>query len=124
MSNVYQSATEEWIFFDGTSKHFFDTEQEAVQMASKQEYAKALQRVATKLAEVADEFADIVTVYHDRGYGGGNAITDGDLAGLGITAADVGGGITVGEQLTKFLNNLEVTTGDYDVNLNKLRTDV
>lgn len=27
--NIYQSATGDWIFFDGTTKHRFDTEQEA-----------------------------------------------------------------------------------------------
>lgn len=126
MSDVYQSASGQWIFFDGTTKHFFDTQQEAVQMAGKQEYAQVLQGAATAVAQAANIFADGETVYFDRGYngGGGNAITDEDLAGLGITANDLAGLITFGQQLNNLLNGQATTPGDYDSTLNKLRTDM
>jgi hypothetical protein len=123
---IYQSASGQLIYFDGTTKHFFATMEGAQRMASKQEYAQAAQAVTTTLAQVADKMEDMVTVYFDRGYGAGGAkeITDADLAALGITAAELAGFITVAEQVGKLLNNQEVTEGDYDSTLNKLRTDV
>lgn len=96
-------------------------------MADKNTYVQRLQDTATKLAQVANEFEDLVSVYFDRGYNGGGAdeIEDTDIsAGLGITAADVANGVTLAQQLANFLNNAAVTTGDYDLTLNKLRTDL
>lgn len=124
--SVYQSSDGRWIFFDGVDKRYFNTEREAVQMSSKQEYAKAVQAVATDYARVADRMADLHSVYFDRGYGegGANEITDADLESLGITVVNLSGFIAVAEQTDKLLNSQATTPGDYDSTLNKLRTDV
>lgn len=122
---VYQAADGQWIYFDGIDKHYFDTEREAAIMASKQEYVRALQAAATAVAQAANVFSDAEGVYFDRGYNSGaNVITDEDLAGLGVTANDVAGIITVGQQLNNLLNGQATVQGDYDSTLNKLRTDL
>lgn len=51
-------------------------------------------------------------------------MTDQDIAGQNITAANVAAFITLAQQLDNFLNNAAVTTGDYDSTVNKLRTDL
>lgn len=96
-------------------------------MADKSTYVRKLMDAATRLSQVANEFGDLVSVYFDRGYnsGGSDELVDGDIAsGLGITAVDVGNGVTLAQQLDNFLNNASVSTGDYDATLNKLRTDL
>lgn len=124
--SIYQAANDEWIYFDGTTKHRFATEQEAVNMSQKESYVQRLQGAATSLAQTADLLADLVTVYFDRGYnsGGANAIGDDDIESTGMTAAQVGSVITLAEQLSNFLNNTAVAIGDYDATLNAARTDV
>lgn len=96
-------------------------------MADKNTFVQRFQDASTRLAQVANEFDDLVSVYFDRGYnsGGSDELLDADIpAGLGITAADVTAGVTLAQQLGNFLNNAAVSTGDYDVTLNKLRTDL
>jgi hypothetical protein len=125
-SRVYRAADGQWIYFDGAEKHFFATEGEARMANQKEIFAQKAQEAATTLAQVGDRLDDLVTVYFDRGYnsGGANGIDDSDLTSLGITAAQLGGLITLAQQLSNFRNNQAVTTADYDVTLNALRTDV
>lgn len=96
-------------------------------MADKNTFVQKFQDSATKLAQVANEFDDLMSVYFDRGYNGGGAdeLVDGDIStGLNITAADVAAGVTLAQQLANFLDNTAVVTGDYDSTLNKLRVDL
>ena len=50
-------------------------------------------------------------------------ITDADVSSTGLTAADVGNLVTMGQQLKNFRDNSAVTTGDYGATMNKARTD-
>ncbi len=52
------------------------------------------------------------------------AIIDSDLTTLFITAAEVGEGITLAENLLKFLGNVDPTNADYLATIAKLRTDL
>lgn len=129
MVKVYKRADGKWVVVFGPGdrrKQIADTEQEAREMANKITFVEKLQAAATLLAQVADAFADLESVYFDRGFnsGGANAIADADIAGTGLTAAQVGSGITLAQQVSKFVNNQAVTTGDYDATINTLRTDV
>lgn len=127
MSNIYQSSSGQWIYFDGATKRYFDTQMEAQQMASKQQFVNEMKEVSTLLAQASDRLDNLFTVYFDRGYGGGGAdpIVDGDTD---TPPATVAAGITLAENFRKFLDG---GTGDdapfvsdYDSTLNKLRTDV
>lgn len=124
--SVYQSGSGQWIFFDGTTKHYFDTQGEAQIMLQKTNFAKAVQAIATTVAQEADKAGNLMTVFFDRGYNGGgaNPITDEDVEGLGITAAQVAAFITFAENFGKLLNNEAPFQSDYDAVLNQLRTDV
>jgi len=123
---VYQSANGEWIIFSNGIKTFFANESEAQNMATKLTWAGQAQAKATTLAQVADELADLETVYFDRGYdgGGSNPITNDDVVSLNITTANLAALVTLIQQFNNFLGNSAVTPGDYDATLNTVRTDV
>ncbi len=48
---IYQSSDGKWIFFDGTSKHFFDTEQEAINAMGKVKMVNEVLSVIKMLVE-------------------------------------------------------------------------
>ena len=123
---IYQSADGRFIYFNGVEKVFFNTEQEAIRIMSKANFVEQIQATATQIAQAADRLDDLITVFFDRGYGVGGAqeIQDEDIAAQGVTAAQVAGVITLGQQLANFRNNAAVVTGDYDAILNAARTDV
>jgi hypothetical protein len=120
---VYEDAAGGWIVWDGTTKRIAATEQEANEMAGKGNFVAAMQAAMTAIAQASDTLDNLHSVYFDRGYGsaGADPIADGDT---GIPAATVAAGITFTEQFRKFLDGQEVSAGDYDSTLNKLRTDV
>lgn len=126
MSSIYQSASNQWIYFDGAIKRYFDTQQEAIAMNQKETFVQKLQAAATQIAQASDQFANLETVFFDRTYnsGGANQIQDVDIEATGLTAAQVGSLITLGQQLQLFLNNGAPVQGDYDVTLNAARTDI
>lgn len=95
-------------------------------MSKKLDFAQAVQKSATSLAQVADEIINLQTVYIDRGYvgGGTDPIIDADIAVIGITAAEIGAVMTLATELSNFLNNSAVSTHDYDADLNKIRADI
>lgn len=101
------------------------TPQEAHMADQKVLFAQRMQAACTQLAQVADAYADMFTVYFDRGYdaAGANPIVDDDLTSLGITAANIAAGMTLAEQIQHFLNNQAALVSDYDQTLNALRTD-
>jgi len=125
--NVYQAANGKWLVFNNDIKSgYFNTEPEAIEMASKLTFAEQAQTNATAMSDLSDKLADLYSVYFDRGYnsGGSNPITNDDLASLGITAVQLGDMMTLAEQFANFLNNIAVTQADYDTTLNVMRTDV
>jgi hypothetical protein len=123
---IYQDAKGGWILFDGETKHRFNTESEAENMATKLTLAGQAQASATTMAQIGEDLASLVDVYFDRGYdsGGSNPIIDDDLASLGITAAQLAALITLAQQLANFLGNSAVATADYGATLNASRTDI
>ena len=114
----------EWrLVVDGNEK-LFNTEREALIVASKIKYIEELRGVATSLSSVADKAQDLFEVYFDRGYNGEDGITEDDLEQLDITTSDLVGMITLAEQLSNLLHGRAITAADYDSTLNKMRTDV
>ncbi len=95
--------------------------------AKKQQFAASLQSLATRLALVVRDGADITATYFDRGYAGGAAdpLTDADLEGLAYptTADQVVSMVNMLDNMTKFLSGLEAATGDYMPAINNMRTD-
>lgn len=102
------------------------SEVEALAMEKKVQFVQRLQEHATQLARIADVVADLNKLYFDRGYnlGGANAITDVDLAPLGLAANDVVLLITLLQQFDNFASGQAVVTGDYKGTMNRCRTDV
>ena len=94
--------------------------------SAKFNFGSKSQSIATSLAQAVNDAADIVSVYFDRGYdsGGSDPIVDGDIAGLNITATQVGAAITLFQQLANFVDNAAVTQADYDATLNTIRSDL
>ena len=129
---------DEWVIrFDDKTTEIFSTEaammtrikqlQQEESMANKKStFASAVVAATTSLAGVVDDFENLGDVYLDRGYnsGGGNEIVADDLVELGISLADFTAALTMAAQLLKFANNQAVTTADYSVTMNKLRTDI
>jgi hypothetical protein len=124
--NVYQASDGQWIFFDDITKHFFATQQEAQNMASKANYGSDVQAQATEMAEMGKTFQSMVANYFDRGYnvGGSDPIIDDDIASTGMTAAEMADMITLAQQFANFLDNAAVTQADYSSTLNKIRTGI
>jgi hypothetical protein len=88
-------------------------------------FVQAVQAVSTGLAQSVDKCADLYSIYFDRGYNGSGVdpITDADIEGQNITAAQVTAFIVFAEALGLFTQGQSHTAGDYDATLNALRTD-
>jgi hypothetical protein len=95
-------------------------------MSDKSRYVSTIQNKTNQIAQLGADLQAIFETYFDRGYNGGGAdpIIDGDLAGLGVTAADVAAFITLAENFGKFLNNQSPFVSDYQATVNRIRTDI
>lgn len=125
--NIYQAGDGRWIVFNnGIKSDYFNTEAEALSMATKLTFAGKAQTLATTLAQASNDLDDLITVYFDEGFdsGGADPIANGDIESLGITAVELGNMITFAQQFNDFLNNAVVATLDRDPTLNAMRTDV
>ena len=91
--------------------------------ATKSQFITNLQVASDALRVPIGTWADIVNYYFKNGFngGGGNPIVAGDLAGTGLTVAQVTNGITMLQQLANFFGNQAVTTGDYQATVQALR---
>lgn len=95
-------------------------------MASKQAFANQCQQLATELGQISAKLPGLEKCYFARGYnsGGSNPIaTDPDLTTQGITAGQLSDFIGLIQQLQKFFGNVAVTQGDYQTNVEVMRTD-
>lgn len=92
-------------------------------MNEKLSYAIGIRRLTTKLMEDAEDLMVLYDIYFDRGYnsGGANEIVDGDIIESGITASAIADVITAVAQLSNYMDNASVTTGDYSASYNKTR---
>lgn len=92
----------------------------------KNSYIQQLLITITALAQSFSTSLAIKDTYYDRGYGtgGANTITEADLAGTGLSPAEISSAITLFEQLQALRHNGAVVPGDYDSTLNKLRRDL
>lgn len=98
---IYQATrddgTPEWVYNDGTSKQRFATEGEALAamgesatMDKKQIFVRGLVDLITVLAQADDRGDNAIGAWFARGYNAGDtAITDQDVASLGLSANDV-----------------------------------
>lgn len=88
---------------------------------SKQSYTQGLVNIMTNLAQLSSTATSTSGAYFARGYdsNGADPIVDGDVAGLGITAADVGSLINIVNDFNTFLD-----TGGRRTIINKVRGDV
>lgn len=95
-------------------------------MSKKNEFVNEFKLQATSLAQIIARCEELEDIYFDRGYnsGGADAITDADISSTGLTAAQVGSLITLGQQIVNFRDNAAVTTGDYGATLNVARNDL
>lgn len=89
----------------------------------KKAFIRHVVRRVQEMVAIADDVADLENEYFDNGYnsGGGDAVTDGDMAIHDLTAAQFGSLITVMQQFDKLMTNQVVTQGDYIANLNAAR---
>lgn len=125
--NVYQASDDRWLFIsNGVKSAYFNTESEALSMASKIEYAKRVQAVNTTIAKLFLDTKDLDSVYFSEGFDGAGSdpIIDGDLISLGITAAELALGATLFQQIQNLRNNAAVTAADYQSTVNALRSDL
>lgn len=84
-------------------------------------FATTARNVVTVLATHIEIAESLLATWFDRAYSG--TITDADIAGSGLTVAQLTDAIVLFEQLLKFRDNQAVTTGDYGATLNRLRSD-
>jgi len=89
----------------------------------KTRFAQRMIDLHQKLADVADNAADIEKEYFDLGYdsGGSDPIIDTDIENLGITAAAITSGITMLQQCDKLFTNQATTPADYIATINQFR---
>lgn len=97
-------------------------------MANKTDFVYDVILAARRLASVMDVADALVNEYQDNTFqvdlspAAAEAIVDGDVTQYQITAADVGAGMTLLEQFSKFCNNDGTqVTGDYADTINALR---
>jgi hypothetical protein len=126
MMHIYQAADDRWIFFDGATKRYFDTEGEARHAMSKALFVQALQTAATELAQVADRIEQHLEIYDHRGYApnGANPIVDAEIESLGLDVNLLNLVIGLNRQLLRFRDNQSVTSDNYGVTLSKIRNDI
>lgn len=72
------------------------------------------------LAEMRKRWSNQINEWQDNGYaaGGSDQITDTDVAGADITAAQLASCINLIENFEKLATNIAPTTGDYAATLN------
>ena len=83
-------------------------------------YLRDLIRRLQELDTLFDDAADIENEYFDLGYnsGGAREVIDADVIQWGLTAANIGSGITLIQQIKNMAGNTAVTTGDYAATTN------
>jgi len=114
---IYQSSDGKWIFFDGTNKHFFDTEKEALNAMGKVKMVNEVLEVIKGLVTPMERAKDVWQLYWDLG----GSVSENDLATTGLTTDEFAGMITTLEQFIKFCNNEAVATAAYRVHINKAK---
>ena len=90
----------------------------------KERWADDFHGCMMQLSKVMVMAPEVVGAYFDNTYnsGGGDELVDADLSGaFNFSAADASSGITLLQQFINFLQNDDVTKGDYASTLNKLR---
>lgn len=114
---IYQSNDGKWIFFDGKTKTYFDTESEAMQAMSKKKMVNEVLEVIKGLVTPMERAQDVWQLYWDLG----GSVSEDDLSATGLTTDEFAGMITTLEQFKKFCNNEAVATSAYRVHINKAK---
>lgn len=92
----------------------------------KARFIRKMQDSATLLARVLNEMHDMFVTSQARGYysGGPDEIEDADIADTGVTASEAFSGLTLCENLPKFIDNASPFAADYRPIVSQLRTDM
>ena len=108
----------QWHWYDALSgkEYSFDTWEEARIMAQKQGTARAILTAVQSLAMATDSASDLIAEYFDAG-----TIADEDVAGLGITSANLAACVTLLQQIDKLMTNQATTAAMYRSTLNAVR---
>lgn len=125
---TYPLRDSQWgLLVDDEYEYVLNTLEEVAEMIQKLQFAKKTQEQATVLAEVLKQAGDLPGVWADREYlsgADGNAITDDDLAALGITKDQLTAGITLLSDVMDFADSVAVAAADRRATINALRTEV
>lgn len=80
--------------------------------------------MATAIMDLHRRMMNLHDFYFDNLYnsGAGDAIVDGDLTSIGLTAAELGDFVNFAAQLNLLLNDGEPFQADWSATLNKMRT--
>lgn len=87
-ARVYQAADARWIYFDGQSKHSFDTEGEAYQMSRENDFITESRSAARAIWDGINQLKALQREFNALDYGTTLDVGVGENAG--ITAAQVG----------------------------------
>jgi len=116
---VYQSSDGRWIFFNGITKIYYDTQAEAMQTMSKAKLVTAIVQAVKKLVEPMEECPDVWQAYFD--IIGSDSLTDADVAHTGLSTATIIDLVTTMEQFNNFCNNRAVIQAAHRININKAK---
>lgn len=94
--------------------------EEVTELDAKQAVAVEIVRQVKALAPLTDDVPDIWQRYWDVVNEVG-AFADEDIASLGITTAQLGGCVTLLENIKKMMNNEAVTANTYRITINGVR---
>lgn len=114
----YSTSEQKWYYSYTGGAVIFDTQQEAQSFMAKVDTAKAIISTVQTLATATDGAADRVAEYWDAA---GTGWVDGDVAPLGITAAQLTACITLLEQVNLLMTNEATTPSMYRSTLNTVR---
>jgi hypothetical protein len=114
----YRQSGGTWFVVDGGREYVFASEQEARQTMAKLATAQAIVRTVQSLAAATDSATDLEKEYFDVQ---GAGWVDGDVEALGITAAQLGGCLTLLQQFAKLMTAQATTPLDNTATLNSVR---
>ena len=86
--SIYQSASGQWIYFDGSEKHYFATESEAWAMSREQDFITSARIANRKVWEGINELKAMQREWAALDYG--TTLDAGEGENAGISGAEVG----------------------------------
>ncbi len=122
---IYENSSGQWVYSPtglASDEVVFETKEEAYMASDKLSKAQAVQELVTELAGI-DDLLDVVNA-REYGQGQTNAIADGDVASLNVTASDIFNALNLLTQVKTLITNGTPAQADYTGIVNKVRSDV